>query len=151
MAIEVQLPDIGAESGEVTEILVAVGDSVEADTPLMVVEGEKAAIEIPSPEAGKITGIEVKVGDEISSGTLIVTMEGDASAVKEEATTASFSTTSRVETVKVTLPDVVADTVEVTEVMVAAGDTVEKDQPIVVVEGEKATVEVPSPHDGAIQ
>ena len=151
MAIEVQLPDIGAESGEVTEILVAVGDSVEADTPLMVVEGEKAAIEIPSPEAGKITGIEVKVGDEISSGTLIVTMEGDASAVKEEATTASPSAASRVETVKVTLPDVGADTVEVTEVMVAAGDTVEKDQPIVVVEGEKATVEVPSPHDGAIQ
>jgi pyruvate dehydrogenase E2 component (dihydrolipoamide acetyltransferase) len=151
MAIEVQLPDIGAESGEVTEILVAVGDSVEADAPLMVVEGEKAAIEIPSPEAGNITGIEVKVGDKISSGALIVTMEGDASTVKEEATTASPSAGSRVETVKVTLPDVGADTVEVTEVMVAAGDTVEKDQPIVVVEGEKAAVEVPSPHDGVIQ
>ena len=58
MAIEVQLPDIGADAAEVTEILVTVGDSVELDAPLLVVEGEKAAMEIPSPQAGTVAGIQ---------------------------------------------------------------------------------------------
>ena len=69
MAIEVQLPDIGADAAEVTEILVTVGDSVELDAPLLVVEGEKAAMEIPSPQAGTVAGIQVAVGDEVTSGT----------------------------------------------------------------------------------
>ena len=80
MAIEVQLPDIGADAAEVTEILVTVGDSVELDAPLLVVEGEKAAMEIPSPQAGTVAGIQVSVGDEVTSGTVIVTLEREAAA-----------------------------------------------------------------------
>jgi len=153
MAIEVQLPDIGADAAEVTEILVAVGDSVELDAPLLVVEGEKAAMEIPSPQAGTVAGIQVSVGDEVTSGTVIVTLEGEAAATAPTEDTPAPATEAgpRIETVEVALPDVGADAVEITEVMVAAGDAVEKDQSVLVVEGEKAAMEIPSPHTGTIQ
>lgn len=151
MAIEVQLPDIGADSAEVTEILVSVGDTVAVDAPLLVVEGEKAAMEIPSPQNGTVAGIQVKVGDEVSSGTVIVTLEGDTTAAETESPAAPAEESPRIETIEVPLPDVGADAVEVTEVMVSAGDGVEKDQSILVVEGEKAAMEIPSPHAGSIQ
>ena len=153
MAIEVQLPDIGADAAEVTEILVTVGDSVELDAPLLVVEGEKAAMEIPSPQAGTVAGIQVSVGDEVTSGTVIVTLEGGAAATApdEDTPVPAAEAGLRIETVEVALPDVGTDAVEITEVMVAAGDAVEKDQSILVVEGEKAAMEIPSPHAGTIQ
>ena len=153
MAIEVQLPDIGADAAEVTEILVTVGDSVELDAPLLVVEGEKAAMEIPSPQAGTVAGIQVSVGDEVTSGTVIVTLEGEAAATAPAEDTPALAAEAgpRIETVEVALPDVGTDAVEITEVMVAAGDAVEKDQSILVVEGEKAAMEIPSPHTGTIQ
>ena len=153
MAIEVQLPDIGADAAEVTEILVTVGDSVELDAPLLVVEGEKAAMEIPSPQAGTVAGIQVSVGDEVTSGTVIVTLEGGAAATApaEDTPVPAAEAGPRIETVEVALPDVGTDAVEITEVMVAAGDAVEKDQSILVVEGEKAAMEIPSPHAGTIQ
>ena len=55
MAIEIHLPDIGADSADVTEILVNVGDAIEVDSPLISVEGDKAAMEVPSPNAGTVT------------------------------------------------------------------------------------------------
>ena len=145
MAIEVQLPDIGADSAEVTEILVAVGDTVEVDAPLLVVEGEKAAMEIPSPQAGTVASIQVQVGDEVFGGALIVTMDGEDTAVESTADKPSLS-----EVVEVSLPDVGGDHVEVTEVLVTAGDIVGKEQSILVVEGEKAAIEVPSPYEGTV-
>ena len=153
MAIEVQLPDIGADAAEVTEILVTVGDSLELDAPLLVVEGEKAAMEIPSPQAGTVAGIQVAVGDEVTSGTVIVILEGEAAATApaEDTPAPAAEAGPRIETVEVALPDVGTDAVEITEVMVAAGDAVEKDQSILVVEGEKAAMEIPSPHTGTIQ
>ena len=67
MAIEIHLPDIGADSADVTEILVNVGDAIEVDSPLISVEGDKAAMEVPSPKAGTVTEIKVAVGDSIST------------------------------------------------------------------------------------
>ena len=89
MAIEIHLPDIGADSADVTEILVNVGDAIEVDSPLISVEGDKAAMEVPSPNAGTVTEIKVAVGDSISTGTLVLMLdpaEGDAPAVEPEST-----------------------------------------------------------------
>ena len=110
-------------------------------------------MEIPSPQAGTVAGIQVSVGDEVTSGTVIVTLEGGAAATApaEDTPVPAAEAGPRIETVEVALPDVGTDAVEITEVMVAAGDAVEKDQSILVVEGEKAAMEIPSPHAGTIQ
>ena len=75
MAIEIHLPDIGADSADVTEILVNVGDSIAVDTPLISVEGDKAAMEVPSPKAGTVTEINIAVGDSVSTGTLVLKLD----------------------------------------------------------------------------
>lgn len=87
---EVQVPDIGDFSDvEVIEVLVQEGDSVEAETSLITVESEKAAMEIPSPFAGKVNAVLVKVGDKVSQGSLILKLETEAttnqSSPKENA------------------------------------------------------------------
>jgi len=154
MAIEIHLPDIGADSADVTEILVNVGDSIEVDTPLISVEGDKAAMEVPSPKAGTVTEINIAVGDSVSTGTLVLKLdpaEDDAAApenppTEEEAKPAEPVIVSK----EVALPDVGADEVSVTEVHVAAGDEIEEEQPIISVEGDKAAMEVPSPHKGRV-
>ena len=63
MAIEIKVPDIGADEVEITEILVKVGDKVEAEQSLITVEGDKASMEVPSPQAGIVKEIKVSVGD----------------------------------------------------------------------------------------
>ncbi|KKO44821.1 pyruvate dehydrogenase [Arsukibacterium ikkense] len=68
----VEVPDIGGDPVEVTEILVKVGDSVKADQSLLSVEGDKASMEVPAPFDGKVTEIKVSVGDKVSTGSLIM-------------------------------------------------------------------------------
>ena len=154
MAIEIHLPDIGADSADVTEILVNVGDAIEVDSPLISVEGDKAAMEVPSPNAGTVTEIKVAVGDSISTGTLVLMLdpaEGDAPAVEPESTAEEEKPTEPVIVAKeVSLPDVGTDEVNVTDVHVAVGDEIEEEQPIISVEGDKAAMEVPSPHKGKV-
>ncbi|TNJ24701.1 pyruvate dehydrogenase complex dihydrolipoyllysine-residue acetyltransferase [Aeromonas sobria] len=74
-AKEVNVPDIGGDEVEVTEIMVAVGDKVEADQSLIAVEGDKASMEVPAPFAGVIKEIKVKAGDKVSTGSLIMVFE----------------------------------------------------------------------------
>ena len=154
MAIEIHLPDIGADSADVTEILVNIGDVIEVDTPLISVEGDKAAMEVPSPKAGTVTEIKVAVGDSISTGTPILMLdpaEGDAPAVEPESTAEEEKPAEPVIVAKeVSLPDVGTDEVNVTDVHVAVGDEIEEEQPIISVEGDKAAMEVPSPHKGKV-
>ena len=113
MAIEIHLPDIGADSADVTEILVNVGDAIEVDSPLISVEGDKAAMEVPSPKAGTVTEIKVAVGDSISTGTLVLMLdpaEGDAPAVEPESTAEEKKPAEPVIVAKeVSLPDVGTD------------------------------------------
>ena len=154
MAIEIHLPDIGADSADVTEILVNVGDSIEVDTPLISVEGDKAAMEVPSPKAGTVTEINIAVGDSVSTGTLVLKLdpaEDDAADPENPPTEEEAKPTEPLIVSKeVALPDVGADEVSVTEVHVAAGDEIEEEQPIISVEGDKAAMEVPSPHKGRV-
>ncbi len=70
MAIEIKVPDIGADEVEITEILVKVGDKVEAEQTLITVEGDKASMEVPAPFAGTVKEIKVNVGDKVSTGSL---------------------------------------------------------------------------------
>ena len=154
MAIEIHLPDIGADSADVTEILVDVGDAIEVDTPLISVEGDKAAMEVPSPKAGTVTEIKLAVGDSVSTGTPILMLdpaEGDAPPAEPEPVTENEKLAEPVIVAKeVALPDVGTDEVNVTDVHVAVGDEIEEEQPIISVEGDKAAMEVPSPHKGKV-
>ena len=87
MTIEIKLPDIGNDEVEVTEILVKVGDKVEADQSLLTVEGDKASMEIPAPQAGIVKSIIVKIGDKVTTGVSIMEFDDsgtNAAADKQE-------------------------------------------------------------------
>ncbi|MFH6951563.1 pyruvate dehydrogenase complex dihydrolipoyllysine-residue acetyltransferase [Pseudoalteromonas sp. XMcav1-K] len=157
MAIEIHVPDIGADEVEVTEILVNVGDTVEVDQSLISVEGDKASMEVPAAQAGTVKEIKVAEGDTVATGSLIMIFDaaGDAPAAAEpEATAAPAAAPAPVaasELVEVHVPDIGGDEVEVTEIMVAVGDVVEADQSILNVEGDKASMEVPAPFGGTVK
>ncbi|MEQ9860901.1 pyruvate dehydrogenase complex dihydrolipoyllysine-residue acetyltransferase [Pectobacterium cacticida] len=156
MAIEINVPDIGADEVEVTEVLVKVGDKVEAEQSLITVEGDKASMEVPSPQAGIVKEIKVSVGDKVETGKLIMifdSAEGAAAPAKAEekkdAAPAAAPTASA--TKEVNVPDIGGDEVEVTEVLVKVGDTVAAEQSLITVEGDKASMEVPAPFAGTVK
>ena len=158
MANAIILPDIGADEAEVTEILVAVGDTIEEDTPLLTIEGDKAAMEIPSPQAGVASEIKLKVGDVVTTGSLAFLLEGESPVAveeedesREEPAEATEVEASAPVDKEIRLPDVGTDEVEVTEVMVAVGDVIEAEAPLIVVEGDKAAMEIPSPFAGLVK
>ncbi|QFS88376.1 MULTISPECIES: dihydrolipoyllysine-residue acetyltransferase [unclassified Marinobacter] len=171
---EIKVPDLGgADEVEVIEIIVSAGDSVEEEDPILTVESDKASVELPAPAAGKITKITVKVGDKVKEGDVIGMMEGGAGGSdddgsdkadepepKAESKTEAKSEDSkpaprkksggsRTEVVKVPSLDGFDD-VPVIEINVAEGDTVGEDDPLVTVESDKATMEIPSPYAGKI-
>lgn len=171
---EIKVPDLGgADEVEVIEIIVSAGDSVEEEDPILTVESDKASVELPAPAAGKITKITVKVGDKVKEGDVIGMMEGDAGGSNDEGRDKSDepepkaeskpeaksedskpapkkkSGGSRTEVVKVPSLDGFDD-VPVIEINVAEGDAVGEDDPLVTVESDKATMEIPSPYAGKI-
>lgn len=158
MAIEIKVPDIGADEVEITEILVKVGDKVEAEQSLITVEGDKASMEVPSPQAGVVKEIKVSVGDKTETGKLIMifdSADGAAAAApaqeekKEAAPAAAAPAAASVKEVHV--PDIGGDEVEVTEIMVKVGDTIAAEQSLITVEGDKASMEVPAPFAGTVK
>nr|WP_159465617.1 pyruvate dehydrogenase complex dihydrolipoyllysine-residue acetyltransferase [Scandinavium goeteborgense] len=158
MAIEINVPDIGADEVEITEILVKVGDKVEAEQSLITVEGDKASMEVPSPQAGIVKEIKVSVGDKTETGKLIMifdSADGAAAAApakaeeKKEAAPAAAPAAAAAKDVNV--PDIGGDEVEVTEIMVKVGDTVAAEQSLITVEGDKASMEVPAPFAGVVK
>ncbi|MFG6653445.1 pyruvate dehydrogenase complex dihydrolipoyllysine-residue acetyltransferase [Scandinavium sp. M-37] len=158
MAIEINVPDIGADEVEITEILVKVGDKVEAEQSLITVEGDKASMEVPSPQAGIVKEIKVSVGDKTETGKLIMifdSADGAAAAApaqaeeKKEAAPAAAPAAAAAKDVNV--PDIGGDEVEVTEIMVKVGDTVAAEQSLITVEGDKASMEVPAPFAGIVK
>jgi len=154
---EVTVPDIGDDEVEVTEIMVAVGDSVEEEQSILNVEGDKAAMEVPAPFAGTVKEIKVNTGDKVKTGSLVFVFEvsgGDnqsAPAADSKAQEKPAEQTSASSTKEVSVPDIGDDEVEVTEVMVAVGDSVEEEQSILNVEGDKAAMEVPAPFAGTVK
>ncbi|VFS48014.1 Dihydrolipoyllysine-residue acetyltransferase component of pyruvate dehydrogenase complex [Budvicia aquatica] len=156
MAIEIKVPDIGTDEVEVTELLVKVGDKVEVEQSLLTVEGDKASMEVPSPQAGVVKEIKVQVGGKVSTGSLIMIFEGadaapapKAEAKAEAKPAAPAAAASSLKEVQV--PDIGGDEVEVTEVMVKVGDKVEAEQSLITVEGDKASMEVPAPFAGTVK
>ena len=152
--VEVNVPDIGSDEVNVTEIMVKVGDSVEVDQSIINVEGDKASMEVPAPIAGVVKEILINVGDKVSTGKLIMKFETASSApaaASAPAQTAApvAATTSAIKDVNV--PDIGGDEVNVTEIMVAIGDTVSEDQSLITVEGDKASMEVPAPFSGVVK
>ena len=151
---EVHVPDIGGDEVEVTEIMVAVGDSIEEEQSLLTVEGDKASMEVPAPFAGTLKEIKVAAGDKVSTGSLIMVFEtagsgAPAAPAAAEAPAAAAPAASAAKEVNV--PDIGGDEVEVTEIMVAVGDTVEEEQSLITVEGDKASMEVPTPFAGTVK
>ena len=152
--VEVNVPDIGSDEVNVTEIMVKVGDSVEVDQSIINVEGDKASMEVPAPIAGVVKEILINVGDKVSTGKLIMKFETASSAPVAAAAPAQTAapvaaSTSAIKDVNV--PDIGGDEVNVTEIMVAVGDTVSEDQSLITVEGDKASMEVPAPFGGVVK
>ncbi|KFA99731.1 pyruvate dehydrogenase complex dihydrolipoyllysine-residue acetyltransferase [Vibrio sp. ER1A] len=157
MAIEINVPDIGADEVEVTEILVSVGDKVEEEQSLITVEGDKASMEVPASQAGIVKEIKVAEGDSVTTGSLIMIFEAEGAAdaapapAAEAAPAAAPAPAAAAELKEVHVPDIGGDEVEVTEIMVKVGDTVEEEQSLLTVEGDKASMEVPAPFAGTVK
>ncbi|MDD0824598.1 pyruvate dehydrogenase complex dihydrolipoyllysine-residue acetyltransferase [Mannheimia sp. AT1] len=151
--VEVNVPDIGGDEVNVTEIMVKVGDSVEVDQSIINVEGDKASMEVPAPVAGIVKEILINVGDTVSTGKLIMKFETASSASAVEAPAqAETSSAPAVASIKdVNVPDIGGDEVNVTEIMVAVGDTISEEQSLITVEGDKASMEVPAPFAGVVK
>jgi pyruvate dehydrogenase E2 component (dihydrolipoamide acetyltransferase) len=165
--IEIKVPDIGGASQvDVIEVLVKVGDQISIDTPLVTLESDKASMEIPSPIEGTISRISLKVGDKVSEGdvVLIASVEQATAIAKSETivptsevqnievTPSSAPESNSPQSVEVSIPDIGGATdVDVIDVLVKPGMTVEQDQALVTLEGDKATMDIPSPYAGTVK
>ena len=163
----IRVPDLGGE-GEVIELLVKVGDRIEADQSVLTLESDKASMEVPSPKAGVVKELKVKIGDRLKEGDelLVLEVEGAAQAApapKAEAAPAeapkaaapaaapaAAATGSSVQDVHV--PDIGSSAKgKVIEIMVKAGDRIEADQSLLTLESDKASMEIPSPAAGVVE
>lgn len=187
--MEIKVPDLGVDSAEVSEIMVKVGDVINVDDNIVLLESDKASVEVPATSAGTITAISLQIGDKVKEGDVILTIDtaGNSQSntapveqpaqqtdqqaaqsheareikeTKEANTTSSQAPSMAVSTqsqptstsaeATYTLPDLGVDTAEISEWLVKEGDTVTAEQPLVLVESDKASVEVPAPVSGKI-
>lgn len=159
MSIEtIKVPDIGgSENVDVIEISVAVGDNVAIDDTLLVLESDKASMDIPSPAEGKVTKILVAEGDKVSEGSAIFEIESSAASAstensaEPEASTHTAAAPSPAGELPVAVPDIGgSENVDVIEVCVKVGDDVSEGDSLIVLESDKASMEVPSPASGTV-
>jgi len=155
---EFLLPDIGADAADVTEILVSVGDTIAEDQDILTIEGDKASMDVPSSVAGVVKEIKVNIGDSVSEGTLVLMVEVAGSAPAEapaaapaEAAPVAAPAATGTALKEFLLPDIGADAADVTEIMVAVGDTITEDQDVLTLEGDKASMDVPSSVAGVVK
>ena len=166
--INLSIPDLGDfENIEIIEVLVSAGDSVSAEDGLIVVETDKASMDIPAPENGVIESLTVSVGDTVSTGDVIGTLKTDGTDVDAAPTAASDAPIGGETTVvasdadapkrsmgkkTVVVPDI-GDfgEVDVIEVLVSVGDEVELEGPLVTLETDKAAMDVPADVAGTIE
>ena len=182
MAIEkITVPDLGdAADVEIIELLVAVGDTVAENDSLMVLESDKAAMEIPAPMAGVVKSIAVNLGDQVNTGSEILSLEVEGAASAEDAkpeasepeqlaeskseptesetqqqaepsADAPSAAPAQSEKSVVKVPDLgTDDQVDVIEIHVSVGDSISADDPLITLESDKAAMEVPAPQDGEV-
>ncbi|MDH0484816.1 dihydrolipoyllysine-residue acetyltransferase, partial [Pseudomonas sp. GD04015] len=169
----IRVPDIGGE-GEVIELLVKVGDRIEAEQSLLTLESDKASMEVPSPKAGVIKELKVKLGDRLKEGDelLVLDVEGDAQAAEPAAAAEPSPPTQAVDEAEapgaaapqpapaptgesvqdIRVPDIgSAGKAKVIEVLVKVGDSIEADQSLITLESDKASMEIPSPAAGVVE
>lgn len=165
--VEVQVPDIGVEKALVGEILVKVGEQIDVEQSIVVVESDKATVEVPSSVAGTVESIQVKEGDTVKEGVVLIkvkTTSASSAPVEAPASTAApaaapapvqqetvAAAVTQSGPVDINVPDLGVDKAVVAEILVQVGDKVDVDQSLVVVESDKATVEVPSTVAGVVK
>ncbi|MGM8884375.1 2-oxo acid dehydrogenase subunit E2 [Psychrobacter sp. 1U2] len=187
--MDIKAPDLGVESAEVSEIMVAVGDVIAKDDNIILLESDKASFEVPSSAAGKVSKISVEVGDQVSEGMVLIEVDSDADSEAadepddsskneqkpSEADTEDSKSTeaedAKSEQAQQTkdnadasepkknigsatthaLPDLGVEEAQVAEIMVSVGDKVTADDSILLIESDKASVEVPAPESGTIE
>ncbi|WP_201553696.1 2-oxo acid dehydrogenase subunit E2 [Psychrobacter immobilis] len=183
--MDIKAPDLGVDSAEVSEIMVEVGDVIAKDDNIILLESDKASVEVPSSAAGKVTKISVAVGDQVSEGMVLIELESagdstesddgsaaddnqqasdtEAAAAKAEAKVEPAATESKPlepsdepasnagKSTTHALPDLGVDEAQVSEIMVSVGDIVTAEQSILLIESDKASVEVPAPVAGKIE
>jgi dihydrolipoamide dehydrogenase len=166
-AIEIKVPDIGDFTDvPVIEILVKAGDPIKAEDPLVTLESDKATMEVPAPRDGVVKEVRIQVGDKVSRGTTILTLEATGAALAEApkekitegarptatgAPAADFGASGVYETVDVRVPDIGDFTdIPVIEVLVKVGDTIQAEDALVMLESDKATMDVPAPLAGTV-
>ena len=158
---------------EVIEISVSVGDDIEHDQTIVVLESDKATVEVPSPKSGKVDSLQVSVGDKVKEGSLLIKLLASDNDLKESPKqvdekpekntssdktlsakkigTASSNDNKAVHLQKVVVPDLGgSEQVEVIEVIGSIGDLIEEDQTLIVLETDKATMEIPCPVSGSL-
>ena len=165
MAKEIIVPDIGDFSDvDVIEVLVAVGDTVSVDDPLITLETDKASMDVPASSGGVVKELKVAVGDKVSIGSVILLMEDSAEpsvnvgtddatpTVSGSASTQASASGADATLEEIRVPDIGDfDEVDVIEVLVAEGDTVAADESLITLESDKASMDVPSPKGGVIK
>ena len=168
--IEVAVPDIGSDDEvDVIDVLVSVGDTIEKEDGLITLETDKATMDVPSTHAGTVKEVFISTGDKVKEGTVVIKLEvaGSGSSSSESASSEASSEASAQEsakqesapaasagseTIEVAVPDIGEDEeVDVIDVLVSAGDTVEKEDGLITLETDKATMDVPSTHAGTIK
>jgi dihydrolipoamide dehydrogenase len=167
--VDIRIPDIGDFADvPVIEVHVTAGDAVTAEDPLITLESDKATMDVPAPAEGTVSEVTVRIGDRVSAGDLIVRLEGGpepdipaAAPVRERVTEDAApapteppgygSPSGIYEVIDVTVPDIghYID-VPVIEVHVAAGDEVAAEDPLITLESDKATLDIPAPVAGTI-
>ena len=171
------VPDVGGDEVEVIELCVAVGDNIEADEGVVTVESDKASMDIPAPFEGEIASLSVSVGDKIKEGDVIGEMKvagGDSGSAAESSSSdesskedapkqeeapkeesksdAAPAASGSSEVIEVAVPDIGSDDeVDVIDVLVSVGDTIEKEDGLITLETDKATMDVPSTHAGTVK
>ena len=185
--MEIKVPDLGVDSAEVSEIMVKVGDVINVDDNIVLLESDKASVEVPATSAGTITAISLQIGDKVKEGDVILTIDSagnsqsntetveqlaqqtdqqvaqsneareiketkEANATSSQAPSMAAPNQSQPTSAEATytLPDLGVDSAEISEWLVKEGDTVTAEQPLVLVESDKASVEVPAPVSGKV-
>ncbi len=160
---QINVPNIGGE-GQVIEILVRVGQRVEADQSIVTLESAKASMEVPTPKAGVIKKLLFKMGDSLKDGDPMLELEVDGDSAAVEAAPITFSDVAVVDqdgsqapapevrggVEQINVPNIGGEG-QVIEILVNVGDRVEADQSIVTLESAKASMEVPTPKAGIVK
>ena len=169
----IRVPDIGSGEGEVIELFVKVGDTVEADQSILTLESDKASMEIPAPKAGVVKSLKVKLGDRLKEGDELLELEiegatdaapaaapaaaaapapAEKPAAAAEAPAAPAAAPAAASVQDIYVPDIGSSgKAKIIELLVKVGDTVEADQSLITLESDKASMEIPSPAAGVVE